>query len=185
MIKNYLQNVKTQFTYYKTLGEKTFAQVEDSQLFWEPSQDANSITVIVNHLWGNMMSRWTDFLIADGEKEWRLRDREFEQVITNRSEMLQKWNEGWQCLFRALDSVNESNFNKKILIRNQEHTITEAINRQMMHYAYHTGQILFLGKMINGANWESLSIPKGKSTHFNAEKMNRGVHGGHFSEDII
>ena len=114
-------------------------------------------------------------------QKWRKRDLEFENVIKTKDDLLQKWNEGWSCLFNALDSINDENFNQKITIRNQEHTITEAINRQMMHYAYHIGQIVFLGKQIKGENWQTLSIAKGKSKEYNKDKFNKDRHRGHFT----
>ncbi len=131
-----------------------------------------------------MKSRWTDFLISDGEKEWRNRDMEFESVIKTSEELWNKWNDGWQCLFTALNSVNENNFDTEIFIRNQSHTIVEAVNRQMMHYAYHVGQIVYIGRMIKGNDWQSLSIPKGKSGEFNKNKFSKGKHKGHFTDDI-
>ncbi len=185
MINNYLESVRKQFEYYKLLGKKTFEQLTDDELFWQYNEESNSVSVIVNHLWGNMKSRWTDFLNSDGEKEWRNRDLEFENVIKNRSELLEKWNEGWQCLFDALDSIDESNFDTIVYIRNQGHTIPEAINRQLAHYAYHIGQIVFLGKMIKGNKWQTLSIPKGKSSEFNKEKFSVGKHKEHFTDELL
>lgn len=184
MEQNYLHSITKQFEYYKVLGEKTFAQLSEEELFWQFNEESNSIAVTVNHLWGNMKSRWTDFLNTDGEKEWRNRDLEFESIINSKSKMLDKWNDGWTCLFDALGSINEDNFHKEIYIRNQAHTIVEAVNRQMMHYAYHIGQIVYIGRMIRGKEWQSLSIPKGKSKEFNAQKLSQGKHGGHFTDDI-
>ena len=185
MINNYLESVKKQFEYYKLLGEKTFAQLNDNELFFQHNTESNSVAVIVNHLWGNMKSRWTDFLNSDGEKEWRNRDLEFENVIKSREELIEKWNDGWNCLFNALNSVNENNFNTIVYIRNQGHTITEAINRQLAHYAYHIGQIVFLGKLIKGKEWKSLSIPKGKSSEFNKEKFDKGKRREHFTDELL
>jgi hypothetical protein len=163
MENGYLQSVRKQFEYYKMLGDKTIAQVTDEQLFWQYNEESNSIATIVKHLWGNMLSRWTDFLTTDGEKDWRDREGEFENDIRDREELLAKWNEGWNCLFSALDSLNESNFDQLVYIRNQGHTITEAINRQLAHYPYHVGQIVFIGKMVLNEQWTSLSIPRGDS----------------------
>lgn len=184
MEHDYLNSVTKQFEYYKILGDKTILQLDADKLFWSPNEESNSIAIIVGHLWGNMLSRWTDFLHSDGEKEWRNRDTEFEESITSKEELIQKWEAGWKCLFDAISTINESNFNQTIYIRNQEHRITEAINRQMMHYAYHVGQIVFLGKLIQNKNWQSLSIPKGKSKDFNANKFGKGKHGGHFTDEI-
>lgn len=171
MKANYLQSIRNQFEYYKLLGERTFAQLSEKDLFWQFNDESNSIAIIVNHLHGNMMSRWTDFLTSDGEKQWRTRDLEFEDVIRSRSELEEKWNEGWKCLFKALDSVDEENFGTQVYIRNQGHTIVEAVNRQYAHYAYHIGQIVYIGRMLKAQDWKSLSIPKGKSTDYNSEKF--------------
>lgn len=184
MKTEYLNNIKIQFEYYKSIGEKTFNQLEEKDLFWQYNEESNSIAVIVNHLWGNMKSRWTDFLTSDGEKEWRNRELEFESVIKTKDELLQRWNDGWECLFDALNSINENNFNTKIYIRNQEHSIIEAINRQLAHYSYHIGQIVYVGRMVKGSDWKSLSIPKGKSFEFNKKKFSKGKHDGHFSDDL-
>lgn len=184
MEEKYINCVIKQFEYYKILGEKTFAQLSVDDLFWQYNEESNSIAVIVNHLWGNMKSRWTDFLTSDGEKEWRDRDLEFEDIIKSKDDMLNKWNDGWTCLFDALDSVNKHNFDSEVLIRNQSHSITEAINRQMMHYAYHIGQIVYIGRMIKAEEWNSLSIPKGQSQSFNTTKFSKGIHTGHFTDDI-
>ncbi|WP_299261666.1 DUF1572 family protein [uncultured Aquimarina sp.] len=182
----YLEGIKKQFLYYKSLGEKTIDQVSnDDLLFWQYNDDSNSIAIIVKHLWGNMKSRWKDFLTSDGEKEWRARDAEFENDIKTKEELLVKWNEGWQCLFEALDSVNETNFNQPIYIRNIEHSITEAINRQLAHYSYHIGQIVFLGKMICNEHWKSLSIAKGKSSSYNEKRFAQPKHKAHYTDKLI
>ena len=184
MEEEYLKSIKKQFEYYKTLGEKTFDQVNDKDLFWQFDRESNSIAIIVNHLSGNMKSRWTDFLTSDGEKEWRKRDLEFENVIKSKEELIRKWNEGWECLFTALNSINKENFQTEIFIRNQSHSVLEAINRQYAHYIYHIGQIVYIGKMIKYENWKSLSIPKGNSDNFNLQKFKKGKHSGHFSDDV-
>lgn len=184
MQENYIQSVKKQFEHYKLLGEKTFDQLRENDLFKEYNKESNSIAIIVNHIQGNMKSRWTDFLFSDGEKKWRNRDLEFEHVIKTKEELIVKWNEGWECLFTALNSINESNFDSDIYIRNQRHSIIEAINRQMMHYAFHIGQIVYIGKMIKSSDWISLSVPKGKSDEFNNQKKIKGKHKGHFTDDF-
>ena len=166
MANEYLVSVGKQFRYYKKLGEKTFEQLKDEQLFWKYNEESNSIATIVKHLWGNMLSRWTDFLTTDGEKEWRQRDSEFENDIKDKNELLSKWNEGWECFFNALYSINNENFNSTIYIRNEAHSITDAINRQLAHYAYHLGQIVYLGKMMIDTNWNSLTIPRGESKKY-------------------
>ena len=182
---SYLQSARKQFGYYKMLGDKTFAQLPDEKLFWQYNGNSNSIGTIVKHLWGNMRSRWTDFLTSDGEKEWRKRDAEFDNDIQSREELLQKWNEGWDCLFTALNSLGTQDLETIIYIRNQGHTVTEAINRQLAHYAYHVGQIVFLGKMLANNNWTSLSIPKGNSNQYNADKFSRPKHTGHFTDEFL
>ena len=185
MKNNYLASVKKQFQYYKNLGDRTFGQLTEEEIHWQYNTESNSMAIMVNHLQGNMKSRWTDFLTSDGEKEWRNRDQEFENTIKTKQEILRKWNEGWACLFNALDSINKDNFDTDIYIRNQRHSIVEAINRQLAHYSYHIGQIVFLGRMLKGTEWTNLSVPKGKSTDFNKEKFSKGKHGGHFTDDLI
>jgi hypothetical protein len=185
MKTNFLESVTKQFEYYKLLGERTFSQLNEADLLWQFNAESNSIAVIVNHLHGNMMSRWTNFLTSDGEKEWRERDMEFEVVIKNRKEMEAKWEAGWQCLFTALRLVTPQNFETEIYIRNQGHTIVEAIHRQLAHYAYHIGQIVYIGRMIKAEKWESLSIPKGESVVFNTEKFSKEKHREHFTDESL
>ncbi|MFM2224705.1 MAG: hypothetical protein RJA07_907 [Bacteroidota bacterium] len=185
MENNYLESVKKQFEYYKMLGDKTFSQLSDEQLFWQFNEDSNSIATIVQHLRGNMVSRWTDFLTTDGEKEWRNRDAEFENNASSRTEILSQWEEGWQCLFNALDSLTTDDLKKEIYIRNQGHSILEAINRQLAHYPYHVGQIVFIGKMVCENNWTSLSIPKGNSNSYNAEKFAQPKGKEHFTNEHL
>ena len=184
MDSKYLNHSKDQFKYYRFLGERTFDQLDENDLFWQFNEQSNSIAIIVNHLHGNMKSRWTDFLTSDGEKEWRHRDSEFESVIKSKEELTTKWNDGWECLFDALNSVDTTNFGTEIFIRNQAHSIIEAIDRQLAHYCYHVGQIVYIGRMIKGSEWRSLSIPKGKSAEFNQDKFSKGKHGGHCTEDL-
>ena len=185
MTNDYLESVRKQLEYYKLLGEKTFLQVQDEKLFWQYNENSNSIATIVKHLWGNMLSRWTDFLTSDGEKEWRDRDGEFENDIKNREELIAKWNEGWTCLFKAINALTVDDLDKIIYIRNQGHSVTEAINRQLAHYPYHIGQIVFLGKMLTDKGWTSLSIPKGNSQTYNADKFSGPKQRGHFTDEII
>ena len=185
LIQDYLESVGKQFQYYKLLGEKTFAQLDEAALFCQYNPESNSIAIIVNHLWGNMLSRWTDFLSSDGEKAWRKRDEEFEPLIQNKDQLLEKWNAGWNCLFGALQMIDAQNFNTVVYIRNQGHTIAEAINRQLAHYAYHVGQIVYIGRMIGGKNWQSLSIPKGGSKAFNAEKFSKERKKEHFTDEFF
>jgi hypothetical protein len=185
MINNFLDSASKQFEYYKMLGEKTFSQLSDEQLFIQLNEESNSIATIVKHLWGNMCSRWTDFLTTDGEKAWRQRDAEFENDIADRAELLEKWNEGWSCLFKALNMLTENDLTKEIFIRNQGHTVTEAINRQLAHYPYHVGQIVFIGKLLCKKSWTSLSIPKGNSNEYNDIKFAEAKHKQHFTDEYI
>lgn len=170
-METYLNSVIKRFAYYKTLGEQTFAQLNDDDLFWQYDEESNSIATIVKHLSGNMLSRWTDFLTSDGEKPGRDRDKEFENNVKSRQTLLVIWNAGWDCLFNALNSIKNDDWQKDIYIRGERHSIVDAINRQLSHYPYHIGQIVFIGKMLAGSNWKSLSIPKGNSQTFNAEKF--------------
>ncbi|MFN3848250.1 MAG: DUF1572 domain-containing protein [Spirosomataceae bacterium] len=185
MKTNYLESARKQFEYYKMLGDKTFTQLSEEQLFWQFNEESNSIAMIVKHLWGNMLSRWTDFLTSDGEKEWRNREAEFENDMQSREELLTKWKDGWNCLFTAIDTLNEDDLQKIIYIRNQGHSVMEAINRQLAHYPYHVGQIVFIGKMLCDENWTSLSIPKGKSQDFNAEKFSQPKERTHFTDEFL
>ncbi|WP_020530234.1 DUF1572 family protein [Flexithrix dorotheae] len=181
----YLDSIKKQFAYYKNLGEQTITQIPDEKLTWQYNEESNSIGTIVKHLWGNMLSRWTDFLSADGEKTWRERDAEFENDLTSRKEILEKWEEGWACLFNAIDQLTPDNLENIIYIRNQGHTVVEALNRQLAHYASHVGQIIFLGKMTTADSWKSLSIPKGNSKQYNAEKFAKPKSKTHFTEEFL
>jgi uncharacterized damage-inducible protein DinB len=180
----YIPGVIKQFEYYKSLGDKTIAQLNFKELKKEFVEDSNSISIVVKHIVGNMLSRWTNFLTEDGEKEWRKRDEEFKDTFTSKDDLIKTWNEGWDCLFEAIKPLSENNLNQIIYIRNQGHTVTEAINRQMMHYAYHVGQIVLLGKLIKEKNWESLSIPKGKSKNYNKDKFSKDKGRRHFTEDL-
>jgi hypothetical protein len=176
MDNNFLESAIKQFEYYKSLGEKTFHQIDEQKLFWQYNNESNSLATIVKHLNGNMLSRWTDFLTTDGEKNWRDRDAEFENNIQSKEELINKWNEGWNCLFNALKSLTADDLNKLIYIRNQGQTVTEAINRQLCHYSYHVGQIVFIGKMVCNEKWASLSILKGNSTNYNQDKFSQQKH---------
>ncbi len=188
----YLTSVTKQFLYYKTLGEKAMNQIEPEQLFYSVNEDTNSISVIVNHLHGNMLSRWTDFLTTDGEKEWRNRDSEFENgtstplsVTEKKTELLKNWNEGWECLFKALNDLKAEQLSHIIYIRNEGHTVIEAINRQLAHYPYHVGQIVFYAKQLKKSEWNSLSIPKHKSTDYNAGKFSKEKSIKNFTDDEL
>lgn len=185
MNTEYLQSAKKQFEYYKHLGDKTFEQLSEEKLFYKFNDDSNSIAIIVKHLHGNMLSRWTDFLTTDGEKEWRNRDGEFEDAITTKPELLKLWETGWNCLFKALDSLEPEDLTKTIYIRNQGHFVVDAINRQLAHYPYHIGQIVYLGKMLAENGWKSLSIPKNKSKDYNADKFSKEKRMEHFTDEVL
>jgi hypothetical protein len=181
---DYLESVKKQFAYYKMLGERTFTQLSDAQLNWQYNAGSNSIAMIVNHLAGNMLSRWTDIFNTDGEKEWRNREAEFETIAPDSAELLKLWNKGWECLFNTLEQLSASDLDRIIYIRNMGHTVAEAINRQLAHYPYHVGQIVFIGKMLCNEKWASLSIPKGGSETYNAGKFAKEKHREHFTDEF-
>ncbi|MFD0749694.1 DUF1572 family protein [Mucilaginibacter calamicampi] len=164
----YLKSAIKQFEYYKGVGEKTMSQLKDADLFWQANNECTSIAIIVQHLHGNMLSRWTDFLTSDGEKPWRNRDAEFEEIINTRDELMQKWNEGWECMLTTLKALTDDDWGKTIYIRNEAHSVVDAINRQLAHVPYHIGQIVLIGKM-RADNWKALTIPKGQSQAFNAQ----------------
>ncbi len=184
MTSDYLESVKKQFAYYKILGEKTFAQLTDEQLNWQYNAESNSIAMIVNHLSGNMLSRWTDIFNTDGEKEWRNREAEFTVINPGRAELIERWNRGWECLLGVLEQLTADDLDRIIYIRNMGHTVAEAINRQLAHYPYHVGQIVFIGKMLCNENWSSLSIPRGKSEAYNADKFAKEKHREHFTNEF-
>jgi hypothetical protein len=182
---SYLESVKKQFLYYKMLGEKAMEQLESEQLFVSVNEDTNSIAVIVKHLSGNMLSRWTDFLTTDGEKETRNRDGEFENDFQTKDEVLTAWNIGWNCFLGALDSLQPEQLSEIIYIRNEGHTVIEAINRQLAHYPYHVGQIVFYAKQLKNSEWNSLSIPKNKSNTYNADKFAQEKTIKNFTEEEL
>lgn len=184
MQNDFLKSAISQFEYYKLLGEKTLDQLPDEALFWQYNAESNSIATLVKHLWGNMLSRWTDFLTTDGEKEWRDRDGEFVDDLQSRAELLQKWQEGWSVFLESLKSLQDDDLTQLIYIRNQGHTVLEAINRQLAHYPYHIGQIVFIGKM-QATHWASLSIPKGQSQSFNTNKFAEPKHREHFTDAFL
>jgi len=156
------------FQYYKSLGDQTFTQLSEEQMFWKYNEESNSIAVIVKHITGNMLSRWTNFLTEDGEKDWRNRDEEFINVLMTKSEILESWEKGWDCLFGALDQINEENIHAAVYIRGEVHSVLDAILRQLAHYPYHIGQIIYIAKMVKNEDWNTLSIARNKSGEFNA-----------------
>jgi hypothetical protein len=181
----YLESARKQFEYYKMLGEKTITRLNRAELNMQYNSEMNSVATIVKHLHGNMLSRWTNFLLEDGEKPWRKRDEEFDNSDIDPKQLMQWWAEGWLCLFDALRNIRPGDYDRVIYIRNQGHSITDAINRQLCHYAYHVGQIVMLGKMILADRWESLSIPKGNSQKFNAEHFSKEKETKHFTDDFL
>lgn len=184
MQNSYLESIKKQTTYYKSLGDKTFNQLTQEELFYQYNQESNSIAVIAKHIAGNMLSRWTNFFTEDGEKSWRNRDDEFVNTFSTKEEMIAYWEKGWDCFLNTINSLKETDLEKIIYIRNQGHTVTEAINRQICHYPYHIGQIVFLGKMLQNEKWVSLSIPKNASKNFNQEKFSQEKSRKHFTDDL-
>lgn len=171
------------YQYYKSLGDKTLDRLTEEELNWQYNEESNSVGIIVKHMWGNMLSRWTDFLTSDGEKEWRDRDGEFEPGPMTKEEMLAKWEEGWTCVLTALKALTPDDMQKIVYIRNQGHTVEDAIQRQLAHYAYHVGQIVFLGKMIKNEHWQSLSIARNQSKEFNTEKFAQPKEQRHFTDE--
>ncbi len=171
--QNVLTCYRNLFQYYRELAEKAMAQIADDDFFQQPTPESNSVAIVVQHLSGNMLSRFTDFLTSDGEKPWRDRDAEFEPLATDKTALLESWNKGWTCVFDAIDALTPEDLGKIVYIRNQGHTVLEALSRQLAHYPYHVGQIVYLCRMLSGEEWASLSIPKGNSEAFNAEKFAR------------
>jgi hypothetical protein len=165
---SYLEDSLAVFRYYQGLGERAIAQVSDEeQLFLPLDTESNSIALIVKHLAGNMKSRWTDFLTTDGEKPWRNRDSEFEEPAATREALLDQWASGWACLYNALAPLTEADLTRTITIRGEPHSVMQAINRQVAHYSYHVGQIVFLAKHLSSDHWSSLSVPRKQSGDFN------------------
>lgn len=165
--------IKTQFEFYKDLGDKTLAQLTFSNLVYVPDPSSNNIAIIVKHLSGNMLSRWTNFLHEDGEKTWRERDREFENSYNSKEEIIDAWETGWSCFFEAISPLSDTDLSATLFIRNQKHTVEQALLRQLGHYAYHIGQLVFIGKMIKKEAWKTLSIAKGKSTDYNRQLFDK------------
>lgn len=163
---NYLESTLQLFRDYKAMGERAMTQIPEEKLFYRFNENSNSVAMLVNHLNGNMRSRWTDFLHSNGEKTWRERDAEFEPAIQSVAVMWEKWEEGWACLFAAVEPLREEDLMKIVRIGNRDHTVVDAISRQLAHYAAHIGQIVYLAKILTEDTWQSLSIPKGKSPRY-------------------
>lgn len=165
--KEYLSTSLRRLKYYKELGDKTFEQLNEWDFHYQPNEESNSIAIIIQHMAGNMLSRWTNFLTEDGEKEWRRRDEEFEIKQYNKQQLIELWEAGWNCFFNTLASLKKKELKKTVHIRNEPLTVIDAVNRQLAHYPYHIGQIIFLAKIIKNKNWQNLSIPKGGSQAYN------------------
>jgi hypothetical protein len=174
---SYLKDSLAVFSYYKGLAERAMAQLADEQLVAVPDQESNSIAVIVKHMTGNMRSRFTDFLTSDGEKPDRQRDLEFVDPPQTRERLLAIWDAGWGCVFGALEPLGEDDLAKTVTIRSEAHSVMQAINRQLAHYAYHCGQIVFLAKHLNAGAWKPLTVARGQS-----EEFNRRVRAGEASQ---
>ena len=158
---------------YKDLGDKTFTRLTDTDFHYSPNEETNSIAVTIQHMHGNMLSRWTDFLTSDGEKEWRRRDVEFSDQQFTKEQLVDLWEKGWTCFLTTLKSLDEQDLLKTIFIRAEGISVIDALNRQLAHYSYHTGQIIYIAKIIKNKNWVSLSVPRGESTIFNKKMRNK------------
>lgn len=165
--QGFLTDITKRFRIYKEMGDKTLAQLDEKDLFFRPSPESNNIATIIQHMYGNMLSRWTNFLTEDGEKPWRKRDAEFEATEASKADLLSFWAEGWKCLLDTLSSLKPEDLTKTIYIRTEPLVAYDAILRQLAHYSSHVGQIILLGKMIKDKDWQSLSIVKGHSSEFN------------------
>jgi hypothetical protein len=171
--QEYLKIVIERFKSVKSLGDKTINQLSEEDIFWTYNNESNSAGIIVKHMSGNMVSRWTDFLTSDGEKDFRKRDEEFNNDLSSKSEVMTVWEKGWQALMDALTTLTEQDLLKTITIRGERHLVMDAIERQLAHYAYHVGQIVYIGKQVKNDRWESLSIPKGKSEEYLKEMLDK------------
>ena len=170
---NYHADALSSFRNYKKLAERAIDQVSDQEFFATIDEEANSIALIVKHIAGNLRSRWSDFLTTDGEKPDRNRDTEFEVIGDTREYLMKFWEDGWKILFGSVESLKPDDFSRTVTIRGESHTVIEAINRQLTHYAYHVGQIVFLAKHFRSAEWKTLSIAKNRSVEFNERLANR------------
>lgn len=165
----FLKSVIRRLKYYKELGDKTFDQLTNEDFHFQPNKENNSIAVNIQHMAGNMLSRWTDFLTSDGEKEWRNRDTEFEEQDMTKQQLLDFWEKGWTCCIGSLQSLTGDDLLKTIHIRDEGLLVVDAINRQLAHYPYHIGQIIYIARIIKNETWKCLSIPKGGSVQFNQQ----------------
>ncbi len=170
----FLKSAVKRLSYYKELGDKTFEQLKEADFHFQPDEESNSIALIIQHVAGNMLSRWTDFLTSDGEKEWRNRDIEFEDQHLSKQELVDYWQKGWDCCLGALNALTADDLLKTIHIRREGLLAIDAINRQLAHYPYHVGQIIYLARIIKKEDWQNLSIAKGHSVQFNQQMQSKG-----------
>lgn len=162
---NFIADTAKRLAYYKSLADKTFEQLDEPDFFYRPNEESNSIAIIIQHMHGNMMSRFTNFLVEDGEKSWRKRDEEFEPSSLNKTELIDRWNQGWTLVFTTINALSEADLEKEITIRAEKLTVYDAILRQLAHYPYHVGQIIYIGKMLKDTRWKNLSMPKPPKAH--------------------
>jgi hypothetical protein len=170
----FLKSIVKRLSYYKYLGEKTFEQLSDADFHFKSNEESNSIAIIIQHMAGNMLSRWTGFLTTDGEKEWRNRDVEFEDQHLTKKQLMDIWQKGWDCCLNTIKALTQEDLLKTIYIRNEGLLVTDAINRQLAHYPYHVGQIIYLAKIIKNKDWQTLSIAKGESVQHNRQMQSKG-----------
>ncbi|UVD80340.1 DUF1572 domain-containing protein [Myroides albus] len=180
-----IKGIRKQFEYYRMLADKTVLLLSQEELNWKVNEESNTVAVLMRHITGNLLSRFTNFFTEDGEKEWRKRDEEFAEGFYDRHELISNWDKAWNVLFATIDSIDEHNIETIIKIRNQDHTVGEVLYRQLAHYPYHIGQIVFIGKMIKNKDWQSLSIPKNKSTDYNQEKFSNPNSEKHFTDNYL
>jgi uncharacterized damage-inducible protein DinB len=183
-LENYLADSILSFQNYKKLAERALEQISDDEFFQQIDSESNSIGLIVKHIAGNLISRWTDFLTSDGEKPDRHRDTEFENIDDTRESLLEFWNRGWETLFASLDPLKPEDLSRTVTIRGEPHTVVEAINRQLTHYSYHVGQIIFLAKHFKNADWTTLSVAKNRSDEFNEFLRSTGSEGKNRFESV-
>jgi hypothetical protein len=181
-MEKYHESLRKQFLYYKGLAEKAIAQVSEEQFFWQANEASNSMAIVIRHMSGNMLSRFTDFLRSDGEKPWRNRDAEFDEPSSTKQELMQEWEKGWATVFQAINDA--ADLDQIVYIRNEGHTVLEAFNRQLAHYSYHIGQVVFIGKMLKDQEWQTLSIAKNNSGEYNAKKFDTPKGIRHFTDNV-
>ncbi|MFD2556222.1 DUF1572 family protein [Sphingobacterium tabacisoli] len=180
-----LQGITKQFEYYRMIAEKTISRLSEEELNLKISTESNSVAMLMRHLTGNLLSRFTNFFTEDGEKPWRNRDDEFADGTYEKIPLIAEWNSAWDTLFQTLKSINTTNIEQPVKIRNQEHTVSGAIYRQLSHYPYHIGQIVFIGKLIRNQDWQSLTIAKNKSQEYNRDRFDNPNSETHFSQGYL